>query len=69
VIGLPSGVAYLGFPVPGDVVNLGAPTQPVRGTGSIDAKNDLRVKGRQNLTGGIAYTVVVSSPSENFKRL
>jgi len=55
--------------VPGDVVNLGAPTQPVRGTGSIDAKNDLRVKGRQNLTGGIAYTVVVSSPSENFKRL
>ena len=68
MIGLPSGVAYLGFPAPGDV-NLGAPTQPVRGTGSIDAKNDLGVKGRQNLTGGIAYTVVVSSPSENSKRL
>jgi len=37
-------VAYLEFPAPGDKATLDAPTQPV--CGSIDAKNELEVKGR-----------------------
>ena len=38
----------VGFPAPGDKVNMGAPTQPVRS--SIDTKSELGVKGRPKLT-------------------
>ena len=41
-------MAHLGFPAPGDKVSLGAPARPIRG--SIDAKNELGVKGRRKLT-------------------
>jgi len=41
-------VAYLGFPAPGGKLSFGAPTQPVHG--SIDAKNELGMKGRRKLT-------------------
>ena len=40
-------VAYLGFPAPGYKVSFGAPTQHVHG--SIDAKNELGIKGRRKL--------------------
>jgi len=40
-------VAYLGFYAPGDKVSLGTLIQCV---GSIDAKNELGVKGRRKLT-------------------
>ena len=42
-------VAYLGFPAPGGKLSFGAPTQPLHGS-SIDAKNELGVKGRRKLT-------------------
>jgi len=48
----------LGFPAPGDKVSLDAPTQPFRG--SIDAKSELGVKGRRELTG--ALLIIVSRP-------
>jgi len=41
-------VAYLGFPAPGDKLSFGATTQPVHG--SVDAKNELGIKGRRKLT-------------------
>ena len=41
-------VAYLRFPARGDKVSLGAPTQSVRG--STDAKKELGVKGRRQLS-------------------
>jgi len=41
-------VAYLGFPAPGGKLSFGAPTQRVHG--SIDAKNELGIKGRRKLT-------------------
>jgi len=41
-------VANLGFPAPADKVSFGAPTPPVHG--SIDAKSELGLKGRQKPT-------------------
>ena len=40
-------LAYLGFPAPGGKRSLGTPTQPVHA--SIDAKNELGIKGRAKL--------------------
>ena len=51
-------MAYLGFPRPGEKLSFGAPTQPVHG--SIDAKNELGIKGRQKLT--LAVRIVVFRP-------
>jgi len=56
-------VPYLGFPMPENRVNLGAPTQP--GSGSIDAKSESRgVKGVDNLLGPCIYSFL--HPSESF---
>jgi len=44
-------VAYLGFPAPRGKLSFGAPTQPVHG--SMDAKNELGIKGRRKLTGAL----------------
>jgi len=52
-------LAYLGFLAAGDKPNLGAPTQPVRG--SIDAKNELGVKGHRKLAR--ALHIFVSVPA------
>jgi len=41
-------MAHLGFPAPGIKLSFGAPTQTVHG--SIDAKNELGIKGRRKLT-------------------
>jgi len=51
-------MAYLGYPTHGDKLSLGAPTQSVHG--SIDAKNELGIKGRRKMTG--AKRVVVFRP-------
>jgi len=59
-------VAYLGFPALGAKLSFGAPTQPVHG--SIDAKNELVIKGRRKLTRvlqSFAYKLFLD-PSENF---
>ena len=48
-------VAYLGFPAPGGKLSYGAPTQPVHG--SIDAKNELGIKGHRKLTRALQSPV------------
>ena len=59
-------VAYLGFPAPGGKLSVCAPTQPVHG--SIDAKNELGIKGRRKVSRAVqslAYKLFLD-PSENF---